>query len=295
MPTDPYDQSSRYLLKRNERVLSAWLLALKQEQGQFQQWLDTRTIPWPGKPEKICDTVAWLDDLGRDSLPWAVLFEFQSDPAPDMLGRLLIYLGSVWLEKRPSAHPGDRFRVAAVVVHLRGRGRTWPEMDWPEAGVRVVVQPREWNLEEMDAEATLDAIAAGTIPRPVLAWVPCMRGGDNPNLIPRWRNLADLETDSVKRSDLGLVRVFAEAGGCDETWNRGLEGWNVTTSKLVNEWQAEAKMGMLVRLVSRKFAPVPEEVLARIRATKDTDRLDAWNEAAGLATSLDQFRADTGL
>jgi hypothetical protein len=298
MQPDVYDQSSRYLTRRNERALSAWFLALKQ-QMRFQGWLDTRSIPWPGRPEKVCDTVAWLTDLAREGLLWAVVFEFQIEPDPEMFGRLLIYLGSVWLEKRPGPNPGDRFCVAAVVINLRGRGQAMREMSWEEAGLRVVLQPREWNLEELEATAVLDGVDGGTIPRAVLAWLPLMQGGNRADLIPRWRTLADLETDLPRRSDLGLALVFAEAAGCPEVWQEGLKEWNVIESKIVKKWQDEAevkgKVGAALHLLSRKFGQIPDEVATQIRATTDKERLDTLIEIAGLVGTLEQFRTDSGL
>jgi len=76
MPPDPYDRSSRYLVRRNALALLAWLMDLQEAGLEFVQWLDTRRLPWPGQPDRSCDTVAWLRDLTRNGLPWAIVTEF---------------------------------------------------------------------------------------------------------------------------------------------------------------------------------------------------------------------------
>jgi hypothetical protein len=76
MPPDPYDRSSRYLLRRNAFAFLAWLLGLRQADLEFVQWLDTRRLPWHGQPDRSCDTVAWLRDRSRNGLPWSIVVEF---------------------------------------------------------------------------------------------------------------------------------------------------------------------------------------------------------------------------
>src|SRR4051812_31577493 len=100
MNPDPFDRSARYLLRRYLALLG-WLLGVPADQLDFVDWLDTRRIPWPGLPERVCDTVAHLRDPDAHGVPWAVVLEFCRDPDPEMFGRLLVYLGQVWLDLRP--------------------------------------------------------------------------------------------------------------------------------------------------------------------------------------------------
>lgn len=62
MPVNPYDQASRYTAKLNAVGLLCWLLNEDAATLGFHGWLDTRTLPFPGDPERTCDTVAWLGD-----------------------------------------------------------------------------------------------------------------------------------------------------------------------------------------------------------------------------------------
>jgi hypothetical protein len=44
----------------------------------FREWLDTRTIPFPGERDRTCDTVARLDGAERQAEPVACIVEFLS-------------------------------------------------------------------------------------------------------------------------------------------------------------------------------------------------------------------------
>src|SRR5712691_779428 len=94
----------------------------------FRRWLDTRRLPFPGEADRICDTVACLEDPAVGGVLWAVPIEFALEPESDLFGRLLAYLGLLWLEERPSAQRGARFAVGAVVINLTGRGNTARDM-----------------------------------------------------------------------------------------------------------------------------------------------------------------------
>jgi hypothetical protein len=54
-----------------------------------------------------------------------------------MFGRLLGYLGPLWLEEKPSRERGDRFEIGAVVVNLTGLGNCSRLSSWPSAGVEI--------------------------------------------------------------------------------------------------------------------------------------------------------------
>jgi len=303
MPPDPYDRSSRYLLRRNALALLAWLLGLRQAELEFVQWLDTRRLPWPGQPDRSCDTVAWLRDLARNGLPWAAVAEFQLAPDAGMFGRLLVYLGQVWLELRPSDLAGDRFCVMAVVVNLTGRGNSGRQLEWPEAGVATTLKPRELDLAGLRAEEVLDGVEAGRIPRVVLAWLPVMQNGADDGMIQRWLKLAGEEPDADRRADLGLALVFAELAGCSAVWNKALEGWNVVESQVVKQWQDEAerkgerkaKAATLLQLLQVRYGELPAEIAEPIRQAQQTEDLDRWLVAFATAATLEQFRRDTGL
>jgi hypothetical protein len=188
--TNVYDQASRYLARLDPAGLVSWLLGLPAEAFAFEGWLNTRMISWPGDPERTCDTVAYLRDLSRGGVPWAVVIEFQLAPDPLMFGRLLVYLGQVWESVKPAAERGDRFELGRVVVNLTGKGDSSREMAWPEAGLGLGLRRPDLNLAEQGAGEVLEGIASGRLTRAVLAWIPLMQGGAEEAIIHRWRELA---------------------------------------------------------------------------------------------------------
>jgi hypothetical protein len=304
MAQNPFDQGCRYLVKMEPVGMLLWLLRLRPEQVHFHGWLDTRRLSFPGEPDRICDTVAFLEDVARGGVPWAVPVEFQIEPDALMFGRLLGYLGSVWVELKPSAERGDRFQVGAVVVNLTGQGSTAREMDWPEAGLSTRLGVVERNLAQEEAGAVLAAVGAGEVSRVVLPFVPLMQGGGEAAIIQEWVRLASAEPDGRRRADYGgLALVFAEAAGCREAWKHALREWNMIQSQQVLEWQAEARVEgevkgqgeALLTVLEAKFGSVPREVASAIRATTDLNRLKSWLIHAGKAASLDQFRQDAQL
>jgi hypothetical protein len=86
----------------------------------------------------------------------------------------------------------------------------------------------EQNLAEEDAAATLAGIAAGSVGRCLLPWIPPMRGRAEAGIIEQWKQLALSEPDARRRADYcGLALVFAELTDCRPQWKRALERWNV--------------------------------------------------------------------
>jgi len=239
--------------------------------------------------------VALLCDLARNGLPWAAVVEFQFAPDAGMFGRLLVYLGQVWLELRPSDLPGDRFCVTAVVVNLTGRGNSGRQLEWPEAGVATTLKPRELDLSELRAQEVLDGVEAGRIPRVVLAWLPVMQNGAENGMIQRCLKLTGEEPGADRRADLGLALVFAELAGCREVWNMALDGWNMVESQVVKQWQDDAMAAMLLRQLQVRYGELPVDRAEHVRQPRPTEELDRWIVAFATATTLEQFRLDTRL
>src|SRR5262249_13966798 len=65
----------------------------------FRDWLATRTILFPGTPQRVFDTV-WRREEA-DGSPWAFPVESQTQPHPDTCSRVTAYLGMIALEVRP--------------------------------------------------------------------------------------------------------------------------------------------------------------------------------------------------
>jgi hypothetical protein len=300
---DPFDRGGRYMLRENPPLLG-WLLSLSVEAYRFVNWLDARGIMWPGAGERTRDTLAHVLDLAAHGVPWAILVEFQLTPDPDMLSRLMIYLGGARLRLRPTNLPGDRFNVGAVVVNLTGRGKSGQDMHWPKAGLRTFLQIREINLTERDASWTLEEIDVGAAPLPALVFVPLMQRGAEDAIIQRWLTLADREKNPQKRYDLGYVAlIMAEAAGCRQVWQEALERWNMQESQVLNEWtkkvvertEIKSKVESVLDLLADHIGTPPADLVAAIEAIKDPARLKELLLLAGRAESVEQFRKDASL
>jgi hypothetical protein len=311
MTPNPYDQACRYLAKKNPQMLSAWILPNLPKEVRYSGWLDTRSIPFPGESERVCDTVAhFIDSQGPRH--WAIAIEFQLKPAVNMFGRLLEYLGRLWLELRLPDHSILSFRVGAAVINLTGRGNASRTMELGDTGLRTVLHVVEKNLADDDAQAVLDAIATGDQDRFLLPWIPLMQGGHEASIIRQWKELAMAETDKQRRGDFaGLALVFAEAAGCRTHWREALMGWNMEISQQVLEWQAEAlqrgkaegkaegkvegkaegKAEALLKVLRIRFGKrIPRKLQQTLLETADLARLEQWLELALRVDSLESFR-----
>ena len=91
MATNPFDQASRYAAKLDAAGHLAWLLRLAPAALPFRGWLDTRTLPFPGDPERTCDTVAWLG--AAPDVDWAVAYLVATGPSRPSLTPLLYTAG----------------------------------------------------------------------------------------------------------------------------------------------------------------------------------------------------------
>ena len=299
MPQGVYDQASRFAARIDPPGLLGWLLGLPADAFAFRGWLDTRAVPFPGDPGRTNDTVARLDDPATHGIPWAVAVEWQARPNPDMFGRLTGYLSGLWLGLRPDDERGSRFHVGAAVVNLTGSGTSSREMRWPAARLVTHLEVVERNLERESAADLLAGVESGQWPRCVLPWVPLMAGGDSPEIVGRWVQLAGAEPDPRRRADLAsLAQLFAERAGRKNLWHEKLRRWNVEESALMNEWMAkfearglalgearglalgesrgaaEEARKLVLRLGAKRSGPASVEIEGAIRAIPDCDHLE---------------------
>jgi hypothetical protein len=272
---------------------------------RFDRWLETH-FTVPGLPERIGDLVVAVTDL-ETHRPWAICCEFQSEPDFDMSDRLLVLLGLVRINHKPSTEPGDRYWVGAVVVNLTGTGDARREHEWRGAGLHLLIEPRELNFSTLDAGNVLQQGEDGVAPVEALAWISLMQRGNDPAIIQRWLESASREADPERRADLGLVTVFAELANCQEAWRKALEGWNMKESQLVKEWEdkarlegeikgrTEGKAETLVQILNKRFKSVPDDLRATLLAEPNAQRLTDLVEIAIAARSLKTFRQKAGL
>ncbi len=221
-----------------------------------------------------------------------------------------------------------RYRVGAVVVNLTGRGDTSRDLRLGRTGVHTCLEVVEVNPSTHRADTTLEAIALGELPRCILPWLPLMQGGDDVDILNRWKEIAAGEPDATRRGDYGgLAIVFAEAAGRLTLWKEALKGWNMRDSQQVLEWieqgrkegklegklegeregqkkgkeqgkkegkkegKIEGERNALLRLLRKKFsARLPAKLVASIQACDDESRLARWFDSAIDADSLEAFR-----
>ena len=295
MTQNEYDQCSRKVAKLDPLGFLCWLLRLAKGDIVFRTWLDTRRLPFPGEPDRVCDTVAHVEAVLQNHIPWAIIVEFQLAPDSRMFGRLLIYGGQVWIELKPSEERDDRFWIAAAVVNLTGRGNNSRTMVWDEAGVRTELTVREINLCDLDAKVTLDDIMAGNTTAAILAFIPLMHNGGDSAIIQQWLTLASAEPDSRQRGDYGaFALLFSEPGGCRPAWKQALTGWNMIQSQTVTEWmgrgEVKGKVEDLLKILRLRFGAVPAECESAIRSTTDLGLLDHWIDESVTSPTLTDFR-----
>ncbi len=296
---DP-DGFLRWLL--GEGIWSAW---------RWAGWLDTQSVPFPGEPDRRCDTVARFERRAQDAPPMAAVIEFMSVTRTAILERLGEYVFRVRREQPAQTDPRVPYDVIGVVVNLTGETlpETW-EMIPPDCdGLGLSLRVRVRNLATVEANATLAAVESGLVARCILAWVPLMRGGGEAATVAEWRRLADAEPDAVRRGNYGgLARVFANLIKRQGVWRKGLEGWNVERPDIVLEWEATGeargeargrllttRANLLRALKVRLNQEPPADVVQAVQSQEDLAKLDEWFDRALTANNLDEVRAALGL
>jgi hypothetical protein len=93
-----FDKAARVAAKLNPAAFFRWLMPRLAALLVFRGWLDTRRLPFPGEPDRTCDTVADFEDTGRPGRLWAMVVEFSYEAQYLMLHRLMDYEGRLNLE-----------------------------------------------------------------------------------------------------------------------------------------------------------------------------------------------------
>lgn len=300
-----YDQIVRYAAKADAAGFLRWLVPAFDPAPLLRGWLDTRTLPFPGEPDRVCDTVADLAHADDAAERWALVTEFQAEPNPEMLDRLLEYVARLRRELRHGPDRRGRYHVVAALVNLTGPPQPDTlEMALPAdaAGLRLKVVVR--TLRDEDAGATVAAIAAGTVTPILLVFVPLMRGGADPTIIERWKALALAEPDRLRRGMYGaFALILAGLADREVAWSAALEGWNVIESPVVEKWKAqwkaeglvEGKRQDLLDILNARFpGTLPKPLTDAIAAQDDPDVLAGWLIKAAVAATLKEVRAAIG-
>jgi hypothetical protein len=293
----PYDRSSRIIAEKAGKRMLCWMTETPLAHVGAVNALKTK-LSVPGLPERESDLIWRASREDQGGLPWAVLVEFQTIPSGLMFGRLMVYGGLLWLQEKPAALPGDRFALASVVVNLTGKGDSGRLYNWSE-GRSMGVQPFEWNIAGLKAEEVLGQVERDEAPLELLAWMPLMQRGGDPDIIQGWLRLAEAEKDAERRGLLKTVLVFAELAGCLPQWEKAMDGFNVMRSVVVERWKAEGeakgKIETIREVLEGRHGPLPADLLAALTATTDLDKLRRWAAIAGSTDTLEKFRKEAGI
>ncbi len=163
MPTNVFDQAARYSIQSDPLGFLRWLIRGLDQALAFFGWLDTRTLPFPGAPDRTCDTVAELAVNAVGGPRFAVVTEFQTEPEPEILDRELEYAVRIRRGLRHGPERREKYTVIAALVNLTGAAQSDTlEMSIPGlAAPALRLQVALRTLSEEDAALTLDEIVAG--------------------------------------------------------------------------------------------------------------------------------------
>src|SRR6185437_8001072 len=175
-----FDQAARFAVKLDPVGFLRWLLPGLDTDLIFTRWRETQTIPFPGQPDRRCDTVAELAHASGAAPNWMLILELQTEPHPDIVARLLEYMARARGELRYGPHGRDKYLAALAVINLTGPApHSALEMTLPgSTGVVFHCQARGLSFAQENAGQTLAAIRAGQTARCLLPWIPLMQGGD---------------------------------------------------------------------------------------------------------------------
>jgi hypothetical protein len=279
-----FDKGARYLAKQDPPGFIAWLFGPAATSLVFVGWLDTRRLALPVEEDRTCDMVAAFRLAAHLQPTHVLIIDFKAEATATALGQMLGYV--VRLHTEPPQELATPPQVGGAVINLSGRRqRNVVTVDFPRVPAcswKFSILQR--TLRDESASATLAGIAAGRTTRWLLPWIPLMRGGGQAAIIEEWKQAAAAEPDSEVRATLGgLALVFAELTKRAQTWREGLRGWDVRTSRIVEEWREEGRMeGALATarddlygLLMERFGRVPKIWEQRIQAATDLDRLKA--------------------
>jgi hypothetical protein len=276
-----FDKLGRYLIKQDPAGFFRWLFGVGAV--SFYSWLDARRTALAELSDQTGDVVAAFRAVSEFE---ALCVELQARSHKDTARRLL--LGYV---PRLAAETGG-LALAAVggaVVNFTGPAQPAVVRLTPSVAptCRFEGEVLQRTLRDEDAEALLAAVTAGRVSRWLLGWLPLLRGGGDPGIIPGWRREARRLPNPLDRGDVGLMaKVFARLARRSPVWEAGLEGWDVETSPVLDEYRAkfkalglaegraEGQRNLILQVGEKKFGrPPTRKQRAALDAVADLARL----------------------
>lgn len=291
-----FDQASRYAARADRGVVPQRLLEKSGLTLVSGGWFDTRALPLPGGPDRTADLVAILQDSSHPDKPWLMVLEFQ---AREDVDKLDVTLEEVAILRSRARHGPDgkgKYHVVAGLVYLCGLCPAGVLDMRPPNGQGTRHEALVWNVQEDVAIDFVEAVAGGKYSWGMLFWVVLMKGGGDETLIARWKEVVlAVVADRQRRGDLvRIVEVFAELAGCLPAWERGLEGFDMTESEVVNRWISKgelnrARFSLLEALEGRFPGQASEEILQMIREQESLPLLDTWFRAVVRVRTFEDF------
>jgi hypothetical protein len=260
-----------------------WVLPARHIAGyDFERWLPTETLAMPGEPERRCDTVAGFQHAAGLQPPLAYVVEFMTTPRTGTLPRLAEYCLRVHREVPVQRDPRVPYRVLCAVVYLTGaeQANTFA-MEPDEAGddVGLWLSVHRITMAKEDAVATVAAVAADTVTRAALPFVPLMRGANDPELVKRWRQVTCTDSELQQQATIGfLALTLAKLMPWVEVWNGGLANMGVEKSPYWEEIRVggrvegrveQARQSVIDLLQDRFGNEVAAELTPRVVQTTD--------------------------
>lgn len=293
MSQNAFDSTGKLVVRLQPHAMLCWLSNRSPDTLRFHRWLDPHFPGQPPQPKRQSDLVAEMSRTDIVDRYWARNVEIQSDHDPDMPIRLEEYLVKIKRFLKPDTNRQDSYRVGSILVNLRGVSfLPEPDID-PDSEMHFEFRYRIINLCELDADTILQEIEAGQTPESVLAWIPLMQRGNEPDIIQRWIEIASNIPNNTLRSEIGgMVPVFAECADHLDVWQNALKGWNIMTSKVIEGWKQighiETLQNLIIRVASRQFGTSVAHA-SQIQQVTEADRLDRMFDAVSTLSSWDDL------
>jgi hypothetical protein len=271
-----FDRSSKWLIQHHGDSL----LRLAGVQG-VRSWraLQSELVQTGQLPDGLIEA-----EIGEVADPALFIVEVATYPEQRVGDQLLRDTLLVVLDRR--ALP----EVLTLVLHPKGKLRVAHSLTLtsPLASTELTVRWQVVELWNVPARELLESQDPGLMP-----WLPLTAYEESPETILRLcREVIDRRAAEDERPNLlAVTQVLARLRYNDSQLLAILGGRNVMIeSPLIQEIVAEARAKSVLRVLSRRFGAVPQDVDAAVRGIQDDTRLEGLLDAAVDCADLEQFR-----